>query len=439
MKRLILLLTLLIPAFLCSQSCLPLGITFTTQEQIDNFQTDNPDCSEIEGDVRIEGDNITNLYGLNNLVAFGGDLKIGWYNHSNPNLTNLNGLENVTFIGGDLVIHNNDALTNLTGLDNLTYIQGNLNIGIYLGRKSADNPSLISLTGLENLDSIGGDLSILSSALLNLSGLNNLFSIGGNFDILDNLSLTSLNGLESLEFISGSLLIGGFSCYRDCWPLGNPSLKNLQGLNNLNSLGGDLILYCNDSITSLAGLGNLTYLFGSLRIGIIVSANGDYFFGNHLLTDISAIENIEANSIEELQIVDNISLSMCEIQNICEYLAGPNGEIWIENNATGCNSQVEVEEACEAVSIEEYNLADLTINPNPFSTSTTIEYSLSHPQTVTITFYNQFGKMVDVIEERQQKGLQKVVWTPENLADGIYYFRLQAGEQLASGKVVSVR
>ena len=32
-----------------SQGCLPEGITFTTQEQIDNFQINYPGCTEIEG------------------------------------------------------------------------------------------------------------------------------------------------------------------------------------------------------------------------------------------------------------------------------------------------------------------------------------------------------------------------------------------------------
>ena len=77
--------------------------------------------------------------------------------------------------------------------------------------------------------------------------------------------------------------------------------------------------------------------------------------------------------------------------------------------------------------------------PNPFSTSTTIEYELTHPETVRIMFYNQFGKQVDVIEQNQSQGLNKLVWIPENLADGIYYLRLHAGEKSASGKLVLVR
>ncbi len=60
-------------------SCLPEGITFTTQEEIDNFQTNYPNCTEIEGDVLIggwNGSNITNLNGLNVLTSIGGNLEI---------------------------------------------------------------------------------------------------------------------------------------------------------------------------------------------------------------------------------------------------------------------------------------------------------------------------------------------------------------------------
>jgi hypothetical protein len=77
--------------------------------------------------------------------------------------------------------------------------------------------------------------------------------------------------------------------------------------------------------------------------------------------------------------------------------------------------------------------------PNPFSRLVNFEYWLEKPQTVTITFYNQFGKKVDMIEEKQSRGLNKIVWTPNNLADGIYFFRLQADDQLASGKIVLVK
>jgi hypothetical protein len=57
-----------------AQPCLPGGITFSTQEQINNFQTNYPNCTEIEGDVIIGGDDISNLNGLEVLSAVGGFL-----------------------------------------------------------------------------------------------------------------------------------------------------------------------------------------------------------------------------------------------------------------------------------------------------------------------------------------------------------------------------
>ncbi len=77
--------------------------------------------------------------------------------------------------------------------------------------------------------------------------------------------------------------------------------------------------------------------------------------------------------------------------------------------------------------------------PNPFSTSTTIEYELKQPEKVTLTIYNYLGKQVEVIEANHPKGNQKVSWNAEGLPDGIYYFRLQAGEQVALGKILKVK
>ncbi len=59
---------------LFSQPCLPSGITFSTQDQIDNFSINYPNCTEIEGYVLIEGSNITNLDGLEVLTSLGSDL-----------------------------------------------------------------------------------------------------------------------------------------------------------------------------------------------------------------------------------------------------------------------------------------------------------------------------------------------------------------------------
>ena len=93
MKKLFPTITLifLIPFSVLSQPCLPDGITFTTQEKINNFQTNCPNCTEIEGDVIINGFGITNLNGLNVLTSIGGNITL----RHNASLSNLTGLDNI--------------------------------------------------------------------------------------------------------------------------------------------------------------------------------------------------------------------------------------------------------------------------------------------------------------------------------------------------------
>ena len=330
-----------------------------------------------------------NLNGLNVLTSIGGNLDIGNYWGSNLFLTSLTGLENVTSIGGGLFIGGMDALTSLTGLDNVTSIDGGLiieyndalttltgldnltAIGGDLWIKK--NDTLISLSGLENLASLGGDL-ILGSAewynthwifngnlsLDNIESLSNLASINGDIHVIGNPSLTNLIGLNnivsvgrdvviyensmindltlySLDTIGRNLEIGRIlpgSSYNIPF-YGNPSLTNLSGLENLDYVGGSLTILDNDTLNSLTGLENLNSIGGELNITI-----------NSILADILSLNNLDAGSITNLSIFGNDSLSTCEAQSICDYLANPGGSINIYNNASGCNNPPEVAANC---------------------------------------------------------------------------------------------
>ena len=80
-----------------------------------------------------------------------------------------------------------------------------------------------------------------------------------------------------------------------------------------------------------------------------------------------------------------------------------------------------------------------TVYPNPFTTSTTIEYHLDHSSEVTLTIFNHLGKQVDIIRQYQQPGKQSITWQPQELPPGLYYFTLHAGDQVATGKMMKVR
>jgi polyhydroxybutyrate depolymerase len=245
--------------------------------------------------------------------------------------------------------------------------------------------------------------------------------IMGDVEISGN-DITNLDGFENIKMIDGKLKI-----------FNNPNLENVSGFGHLETINGDFEVGSNGSLVNFSGLENLKTIDGDLKI-----------YNNAALNILTGLDSITPESIKDLIIAYNENLSYCHIESICYYLYnGPYGSVTIQDNKpdSDCSNATRLQQSCPPpVDIAEQGFESLTsINPNPFTTSTTFEYELNQPETATITFYNQFGKLVDVIEVNQQKGLNRFIWTPENLADGVYYFRLEAGEQIASGKVVRLR
>jgi S-formylglutathione hydrolase FrmB len=418
-------------------SCLPEGITFTTQEEIDNFQINHPNCDEIEGNVTIWGEDITNLNGLIVLTSIGGDMEI----IANSALTTLTGLEELTTIEGDMSINYSFALTNLTGLQGLTYIGGDL----YLN----ENYSLTSLAGLEGLTTIGGNMDIYRSVLTSLTGLEGLTSIGGNLFIYENYSLTSLTGLEGVNSIEGGLYLASTNFLTDLSGLegltsisgnleigGNNALTSFTGLEGLESIGGSLSIgwsdyysiYGNPSLTSITGLNNLTSIGGNLNI----SFNDD-------LTSLYGLDSINAGSINSIFIDYNASLSTCHVTSICEYLVSPNGTIEIHNNAPGCNSPTEVLNICiqDVEKEETLNGPDFNIYPSPVNDFATLQFNLDQQCNGLIEIFNATGVR---IQSRQlkidQAGQQHFVLDFTGLPAGMYLCKVQIGNRVVAKKII---
>ena len=126
-----------------AQGCLPEGITFTTQAQIDSFPANYPGCTEIEGNVKISGGDIINLNGLESINIFHNGLEIS----NCQSLINLNGLSSLHSVENYFAIYNNSGLQNLTGIGNLDSIKERFTI--------QSNNLLINLSGLNNIIYIG--------------------------------------------------------------------------------------------------------------------------------------------------------------------------------------------------------------------------------------------------------------------------------------------
>ncbi|MDB4303638.1 T9SS type A sorting domain-containing protein [Desulfosarcina sp.] len=90
-------------------------------------------------------------------------------------------------------------------------------------------------------------------------------------------------------------------------------------------------------------------------------------------------------------------------------------------------------------SIYESNIVkEVSTNPNPFQTSTTIEYELSSPENISMTIYNHLGVQIEAIEKKQSQGKQQVVWNAEGLPAGVYFCVLKTNKRMQTQKIIKL-
>lgn len=292
------------------QTCLPDGITFSTQEEIDSFSEDYPGCTQISGHVIIQESTpgaITNLEGLSQITGIGDYFMIS----NNTLLENLSGLGALSFVTDDVIIQNNTLLTDLSSLEQLPFIGRNLII--------INNESLTSLEGLNNVSNILGQLRIVNNSnLLSLSGLNNVTSILNDIYIEDNLVLEDLAIFENLSSTAANLHIVNNDALESIGELGNitsfgwsvtisenASLLNLSGLESLVEAPNDLIISGNENLQDFLGLSNLTSVQGNFEISNNPAAEN--LAGLESLTTIGDLFNFIGNSCHDLSELQSLT------------------------------------------------------------------------------------------------------------------------------------
>ena len=340
------------------------NLTLSSQTEIDDFN-----FTEVTGDLTIndtDDGNITNLIGLRELTQIGGFLNVG----NNISLTSLNGLVNLIQIGGELRIQTNGSLVSLSGLESLKTVGG-----LFLIRSNPqltsltaltslttlgerlfidDNDMLVSLNGLESITTINSTLQIVNnnslvdfcaiSALVgdgnqitsgeytvNTNGHNPIYSIIGNENFcsntvggifVGNLTLNNQDSIDAFRYrsITGNLIIDE-SVAND--------ITNLDGLNELTNIGGELRIQTNGSLVSLSGLEALETIGGvflirsnpqlaSLTALTSLTTLGERLFidDNDVLASLNGLESITTIR-STLNIINNNSLvDFCSISSL---------------------------------------------------------------------------------------------------------------------------
>ena len=208
------------------------GVTLTSQEEVDAFAQDYPNCTIIKGTLSID-------QGIDK-----------------TSIVNLNGLSNITTIEHSLSI-TETQLIDLEGLNQLTRVEGILYI--------VDNVNLMRLDGLDQLNYIGADLGLIGNILLtNITSLSSLTNIQRDLVIFGNTALSSLNGFHNMERIEANLSISL-----------QPLLENLDDFVSLNYIGA--VSIAGNETLSTCDNNNLCAIFATKNdrsLGIRNNAEG---------------------------------------------------------------------------------------------------------------------------------------------------------------------
>ncbi len=414
---------------LSAQACLPNGITFSTQGQIDSFAINYPGCADILGNVEIEGvtpNEITNLNGLIQIASIRGHLRIDNNDMltslnglnslasvaeyvaivSNQDLPDLYGLDNLYFIGEYLIIYANPSLTNVDGLSSLNNIAGDLLV--------SNNAVLISLVGLENLNAIGGSLRAINNAsFVSLAGLVNVTTIGGDLDVYGNHAMTSLTGLISVNEIGGNVTIQY-----------NNALESLSGLNNLLTVGGDFEIIGSD-FNNLPGSGALVSV---TDVDSLVAIGGELRIVDNLgLNSLAGMDYIDYTTITNLDIYGNAELSLCSVTSICNYVdAG--GSSFLSNNVMGCNTVNEILSTCTFYT----NLSDVTANVSIFPNPTKGIFEI---QGIPNGVYHIFNTAGQVLQSGQVTNSPIDI---SKLPKGLYFLSIETNHKTTTKRLVKI-
>ena len=117
----------------------------------------------------------------------------------------------------------------------------------------------LSIPSFVGLGSVGGDLQLIVSAST-LNGLEQIEAVGGSLTVKSSAQLVNLTGLDGLTSVAGALVIQS-----------NANLESLTGLQALNSIGG-LDISVNPRLADLDALSGLTKITGN----VIMSGNSAF-------------------------------------------------------------------------------------------------------------------------------------------------------------------
>jgi len=413
----------------------------------------------------------------------------------NPLLKEISTFNSLETIGGNMYILNNEALEKCNGFEKLVSIREQLEFANtpalkeVIGFNSLTSVEAIRFFNINSIEVLSGFNSLETCPKIilqgrRIAGFNKLKTVSDLLQFNGNTT-AEINGFELLEFAESLYLVAPllkeypkfesliqankltlrsletvetFSAFENLTQIGrldisaNKSLLEIPefpALINLNELFfthneeiksidrfpfidslAELSLRHNQKLESLEGFESLKH------IEILYITRNLNLFSLEGLNNVASFP-VNDDSTIELAINDNPKLSLCSISAICSYLLEEDN-IWINNNAQGCDSKEEILENCGDVHhiqihtfLDEnangvYDPAEHNLSGIPFLVSAPDRILLSNNEPMLIrSFLDSLS--VELINNYEGWNLSStneqftISLTPDNLQQHIYF------------------
>jgi len=79
------------------------------------------------------------------------------------------------------------------------------------------------------------------------------------------------------------------------------------------------------------------------------------------------------------------------------------------------------------------------VYPNPFRESARIEFQLREPCVIKAAIYDADGRLVKILSgDIRIPGIHSLTWNASGQPGGIYFYRIQFGQSIHSGKLILI-
>jgi hypothetical protein len=368
---------------------------------------------------------------------------------SNANCGLTNGAFEIAAIGNGPFTY---TVNGVGGYTSTSALNNNLSAGLYTINITDDN-------------------GCSSSNMLSIANVSNLTNITGNIQTAngDDASNTTVM-LYDANDISGAMSLS-YSTLADV--NGNYSFANLAEGNYILATQPDTSLFPNALVTYGNGAAtwfdsdtiqvsctsqqvvDVTLLdavqqLGTAEIGGFVA---EYNFFNMIAnTGIVLVDNNNGQAVARTSTDANGNYNFINVNagnyavwvdlpglihnSSYDFNINANDIFWDKSYFVDINNRT-IDTVFITVGVNEITHLESTVYPNPFTDQTTISYTLPNTSKVNIEVYNFVGEKVEtLVNETKTGGKHNAIFSTTNMAKGIYFIRVTAGNQQKTMKVI---